>query len=97
MGAAEMQATKRRMFRMRGSSAARSIRSRSTFLICYKSRYPIHFFPFLYPDRLAVQMSNRVLTIERVALNDSLLLHLRYGEFCVRVHIGAQLMKSISR
>jgi hypothetical protein len=58
-----MQATKRRMFRMRGSSAARSIRSRSTFLICYKSRYPIHFFAFLYSDRLAVQMSNRILMI----------------------------------
>lgn len=97
MGAAEMQATKRRMIRMRGSSAARSLRSPSTFLICCKSRYPIHFFPFLYPDRLAIQMSDRVLTIERVVLNDRFLLHLCNGEFCVRMHISAQLMERISR
>ena len=53
-------------------------------------------FPFLYSDRLTLQMGNCVLMIWRVVLNYLLLLHLYDGVLYVRVHIRAKLMERIS-
>jgi len=69
--------------------------SGAAFLIRDQSRYPIHLFPFLYSDRLTLQMGNCVLMIWRVVLN-YLLLHLDDGVLYVRVRIRAKLMEHIS-